>query len=221
MTEHNSGTDTTGAIGPAADGAQLERRAAHERLSTGALARWTRICASHPWRIVFGWIGVIVVLIGLVVTIVGSLKDEFTIPGSESQKATDLIESKFASEQGGVLNLVFAAPRGETLDTADRKQAINAAVAKLKTSEFKPTKDQVGIESVGDPFSPDTFSKDRRIAYAEAQFNKAIFAKDRDQVVAVEDAVRNAVEPAGVTVEYNGDAEFPPIQQGPQELLGL
>ena len=29
------------------------------------------------------------------------------------------------------------------------------------------------------------------------------------------------VEPAGVTVEYNGEAEFPPIQQGTPELLGL
>src|SRR3954463_2201676 len=214
MSEHQPGTDGNGV-------AQSDRRAAHERLSTGGLARWTRICATHPWRIVFGWIGIVALLVVLVIAIGGSLKDEFTIPGSESQKATDLIESEFASEQGGVLNLVFAAPKGETLDTPDRKQAINAAVAKLKTSEFKPTKDQVGIESVGDPFSPDTFSKDRRIAYAEAQFNKAIFAKDRDQVVAVEDAVRQAVEPAGVTVEYNGDAEFPPIKQGPQEVLGL
>ena len=40
-------------------------------------------------------------------------------------------------------------------------------------------------------------------------------------VVAVQDAVREAVEPAGLTVEFNGDAEFPPIEQGPQELLGL
>ena len=213
MTEHPTGTDSE-LIEP-------ERRLAHERLSTGGLARWTRFCATHPWRIVFGWIGLIVVLIVTVATVGGSLKDEFTIPGSESQKATDLIKAEFASEQGGVLNLVFAAPKGETLDTPERKQAINAAIAKLKTSEFKPTKDHVGIESVGDPFSADTFSKNRRIAYAEAQFNKAIFAKDRDQVVAVEDAVRSAVESAGVTVEYNGDAEFPPIKQGPQELLGL
>ena len=118
-----------------------ERRLAHERLSTGGLARWTRFCATHPWRIVFGWIGLIVLLIVTVATVGGSLKDEFTIPGSESQKATDLIKSEFASEQGGVLNLVFAAPKGETLDTPERKQAINAAVAKLKTSEFKATKD--------------------------------------------------------------------------------
>src|SRR3954470_1060403 len=214
MSEHQPGTDGNGA-------APTDRRAAHERLSTGGLARWTRICATHPWRIVFGWIGIVALLVVLVIAIGGSLKDEFTIPGSESQKATDLIESEFASEQGGVLNLVFAAPKGETLDTPDRKQAINAAVAKLKTREFKPTAGKAGIESVGDPFSKATFSHNGRIAYAEAQFDQTIEDKDRDAVVAVEDAVRQRVEPAGVKVEYNGDAEFPPIQQGPQELLGL
>ncbi len=33
-------------------------------------------------------------------------------------------------------------------------------------------------------------------------------------MVAVQDAVREAVAPVGVTVEYNGEAEFPPIEQG-------
>ena len=48
-----------------------------------------------------------------------------------------------------------------------------------------------------------------------------IETKDRDRVVAVQDAVRDTVERAGVTAEFNGDAEFPPIEQGTQELLGL
>ncbi len=34
-----------------------ERRAAHERLSTGALSRWTRACATHPWRVVVSLAG--------------------------------------------------------------------------------------------------------------------------------------------------------------------
>ncbi len=217
MTEHEQGTGGNGGNGR--DG--LDRLAAHERLSTGALARWYRACATHPRRVFLSWLGIIVVLIALVATVGGSLKDEFDIPGSDTQKATDLIESEFASEQGGVLNLVFAAPEGQRLDTPQRKEAIEDAIAELKTSEFKPTEDDAGIESVGDPFSPDTFSDDGRIAYAEAQFDKVIFAKDRDSVVKVQDAVREAVAPAGVTVEFNGDAEFPPIEQGVQELLGL
>jgi RND superfamily putative drug exporter len=198
-----------------------ERRAAHERLSTGALARWARACATHPWRVVGGWIGIVVLLVALVATVGGSLKDEFEIPGSDTQKATDLIEKEFASEQGGVLNLVFAAPQGQRLDTPERKAAIEKAIARLKSPEFKPTEDKAGIESVGDPFSEDTVSDDRRIAYAEAQFDRVIFDKDREAVLAVEDEVRRTVEPAGVEAEFNGDAEFPPIEQGTQELLGL
>ncbi len=198
-----------------------ERRAAHERLSTGALARWARACATHPWRVVAGWVGIVVLLVVLVGTVGGGLKDVFEIPGSDTQKATDLIESEFASEQGAVLNVVFAAPKGERLDTPERRAAIERAVARLKSAEFKPAENKAGLESVGDPFSPDTVSDDGRIAYAQAQFNETIEDEDRASVVAVEDAVRETVEPAGVTVEYNGEAEFPPIEQGTSEALGL
>jgi putative drug exporter of the RND superfamily len=198
-----------------------ERRADHERLSTGALARWTRANAAHPWRVIGSWIGIVALLIVLVGTVGGSLRDEFDIPGSDTQKATDLIESEFTSEQGGVLNLVFAAPEGERLDTPERQAAIQDAVARLTSSEFDPKGDKAGIESVGNPFSENTFSDDGRIAYAEAQFNQTIEPEDRDEVVAVQDAVREDVESAGVTVEFNGDAEFPPVEQGTSEILGL
>ena len=214
MTDHTEGTPTNELAGG-------DRRAAHERLATGGLARWMRACASHPWRVVLSWVGIIALLIFSVGAFGGSLKDEFEIPGSDTQKATDLIESEFAAEQGGVLNLVFAAPEGERLDTPERQEAIEGVIAELKTQEFKPTEDTAGVESVGDPFDENTFSDDGRIAYAEAQFDRVIFEEDRESVLAVQEAVRAAVEPVGVTAEFNGDAEFPPIEQGTQELLGL
>src|SRR3954465_15501744 len=94
-----------------------DRLAAHERLASGALARWARARATHPWRTVFAWIGIIAGLIVLVAPVGGGLRDKFEIPGSETQKAVDLIKSEFTSEQGGVLNIVFAAPPGQRLDT--------------------------------------------------------------------------------------------------------
>src|SRR5262245_43163678 len=145
------------------ESAGLDRRAAHERLSTGALARWMRWCANHTWKVVLGWVGIIALLIVLVATVGGSLKDEFEIPGSDTQRATDLIESEFASEQGSVLNLVFAAPEGERLDTQERQAAIGRALARLGTSEFAPTADRAGVESVGDPFQDGTVYEDSRI----------------------------------------------------------
>ena len=197
------------------------RRAAHERLSSGALARWARANASHPWRVIVSWVGIVVLLIGLVATVGGDLRDEFDIPGSDAQRATDLIEAEFASEQGGVLNVVFAAPEGERLDTPAREAAVQDAIARLKSPEFQPTEEKAGLESVGNPFSSDTFSDDGRIAYAEAQFDRVIYDEDREAVVAVQDAVRQEVEPVGVTVEYNGEAEFPPVEQGTSEAIGI
>ncbi|HEX6725416.1 MAG TPA: MMPL family transporter [Gaiella sp.] len=217
MSEHVETTNGNG-------GARL---AAHERLSTGALARWARACATHPWRVLGSWLGIVVVLIALVATVGGSLRDEFEIPGSDTQRATDLIEAEFASEQGGVLNIVFAAPEGQRLDTPERKAAIEDAMAKLRAAPFvaakgaEPVDGTPKLTSVGDPFSETTFSQNGRIAYSEAQFDQTIEDTDRDGVVAVQDAVREALEPVGVTVEYNGEAEFPPIEQGVSELLGI
>jgi RND superfamily putative drug exporter len=179
------------------------------------------MCASHPWKVILGSLASIALLFVLVFTIGGSLKDVFEIPGSDTQKATDLIKAEYAAEEGAVLNLVFAVPEGQRLDTPERKAAVEKAIARLKSSEFKPQEGKAGIESVGDPFSDATFSDDGRIAYAEAQFSETIETEDRPEVVAVEDAVRETAEPAGVQVEFNGDAEFPPIEQGIQELLGF
>ncbi len=179
------------------------------------------MCATHPWRIVFAWIGIIIALFVLNGAIGGQLRDEFNIPGSDTQKATDLIEAEFASEQGGVLNVVFAAPAGETLNTPEREAAIAATVERLRSDEFAPEGDTAGLESVSDPFEDDTISDDGRIAYLQAQFSETIEDEDRDQVVAVETAAREEAEPAGIIVEFNGEAEFPPLEQGTSELLGL
>jgi putative drug exporter of the RND superfamily len=217
-TANGHGNETTA---PGVQAPMVQRRAAHERLATGALARWARASASHPWRVIVSWVAIVVALIALVATVGGDLRDEFEIPGSDTQRATDLLESEFEEEQGGVLNVVFAAPEGERLDTPERREAIQDAVARLRSPEFKPTDDEAGLTSVANPFNEDTFSDDGRIAYAEAQFDRVIYEEDRDAVVAVQEAVRDDVEPVGVTVEYNGEAEFPPVEQGTSETLGL
>ena len=189
-------------------------RAAHERLSTGALARWTRACATHPWRVV------------------GDLGRHRRRPDRARRRGRRQPEGRVRDpgvghaegdrpDRGRVR--VRAGRRAERRLRRARRAAARHARAQggdrggdrgAQDAEFKPTEDTAGIESVGDPFSADTFSDDGRIAYAEAQFDRIIYDEDRDAVVAVQDAVREAVEPAGVTVEFNGDAEFPPIEQG-------
>ena len=84
------------------------RRAEEERIANqGALARWAGHCARHPWRVVSTWVGIFVVLIGLNAAFHGKLINDFKIPGSDTQKATDLITAKFGGEKGAALRVVL------------------------------------------------------------------------------------------------------------------
>src|SRR3954451_23377831 len=108
-----------------------ERRIAH----TGALARMAGACARRPWRGVGGGLGVLVVLIGLNAAFHGKLINDFKIPGSDTQKATDLITSKFGAQKGAALRVVVAAPEGQRLDTPARSGAIRRMVAAGQASQ--------------------------------------------------------------------------------------
>ena len=222
MTEHNTGSDGHGPLEPTDENLDSGRLAAHERLSTGTLARWMRACATHPGRVFLAWGGIVVLLVVLVIGFGGGLKDEFEIPGSDTQKATDLIESEFAAEQGAVLNLVFAAPEGETLDTPERRAAIEDAIARAPVRRVRAhRRTRPGSRASAIRSSDDTFSDDGRIAYTEAQFSETIETEDRERSSPSRTPSARQVEPAGIIAEFNGDAEFPPIEQGVQELLGL
>ena len=97
---------------------QDEERIAH----TGALARCAGRCARHPWRVIFSWLGIFVVLIGLNAAFHGKLINDFKIPGSDTQKATDLITAKFGGQKGAALRVVLALEAGQRLDTPQRRR---------------------------------------------------------------------------------------------------
>jgi uncharacterized membrane protein YdfJ with MMPL/SSD domain len=92
-----------------------QNRIAH----TGALARWAGRCARHPWRVIGSWLAISVALIVLNVAFHGTLVNDFNIPGSDVQKATDLINAKFGGQKGSALRVVVAAPKGQSLDSAE------------------------------------------------------------------------------------------------------
>ena len=97
-----------------------EKRVAH----TGFVARAAGACAHHPWRVIAGWLSVFVLLIGLNAAFHGKLINDFKIPGSDTQRATDLITAKFGAQKGAALRVVVAAPSGQRLDTTTRAAPI-------------------------------------------------------------------------------------------------
>ena len=195
MADHDRELDENGTAG-----GNSGRLAAHERLSTGALARWMRACASHPWRVVLAWLAIIAGLVVLVATVGGSLKDEFEIPGSDTQRATDLIEAEFASEQGCVLNLVFAAPEGERLDTPERKAAIEDGDREAQDVRVRSDRGHGRHRQRRRPVQRQHASPTAVVSRTRRRSSSDVIeTKDRSRVVAVQDAVARRSSPSAVT----------------------
>ena len=196
-----------------------ERRIAH----TGALARIAGHCARHPWRVVFTWLGIFVALIGLNAAFHGSLVNEFKVPGTDFQKATDLIDAKFQGQKGAALRVVLAAPAGERLDTPDRQAAIAGMVSAGQDAEKSLDETAKDASTITDPLAKNSqqLSKSGRIAFFDVQFDRTGFELPRSDVVGVEDHLRSLGEKAGIQVEYTGDAESPPPEQGVSDIIGI
>ena len=93
------------------------------------LAQW---CHDRHRLVIAIWIGAIVGFGVLAGASGGAFKDNFSLPGSESQKAVDLLQSKFPKQAGDSSQVVFKANDG-TLSDAAHKAEIQALVTKLGT----------------------------------------------------------------------------------------
>ncbi len=129
----------------------------------------------------------ITVVIGGAVAAGGQFKDDFTVPGIESQKAQDLLEQRFPAQSGTQATLVFSTPKG-ALDT----DAIETSLTKIG--------EQPHVVSVEEP----RLSEDGRTAYAAVSYDQTATELDAKARERLEDAT--AVLPkSGVQVAMSGE----------------
>ena len=134
-------------------------------------------------------IATLLVLIGLVgciggaVAVGGTFKDDFTVPGIESQKAQDLLEQRFPAQSGTQATLVFS---GSNLD---------AVGPVLKQIERQPH-----VVSVDKP----QVSKDGKTAYANVSYDQTATDLDAKAHERLEDATAPLAK-SGVAVAMSGE----------------
>ena len=58
----------------------------------------------------------------------GSTNDKFSVPGTESQDAQELLEQRYPAASGTYARIVFAAPEGESLNDPENKAAVEATM---------------------------------------------------------------------------------------------
>ncbi|MFD5922860.1 MMPL family transporter [Kitasatospora sp. NPDC058201] len=141
--------------------------------------------------------------------------DGFSMPGTEAQKAFDLMDERFpgAAAEGASARIVFVAPSGQKITAAPNQQAVERTVAELAGTE------QV-TGAVG-PFQAGAVSKDGTTAYATISYSEkpgkvAETATDR-----LEQAAQHGRD-AGLTVDVGGTALMPgPEAGGSTEAIGM
>jgi putative drug exporter of the RND superfamily len=196
-----------------------ERRVAH----TGGLARVAGACAHHPWRVIAGWLGVFVLLIGLNAAFHGKLINDFKIPGSDTQRATDLITAKFGAQKGAALRVVVATPAAERLDSRKGAAAIHKMLAAASVSQRSLDEHPGDVAAITSPLEAKSsqLSSNGRVAFFDVQYDRTGFELPRSGVVAAEDQLRSIADASGVQVEFTGEAENAPPTQGISDIIGL
>ena len=116
------------------------------------LSRIATATARRPRATTLAVLLTLLAFVGGAVSLGGSFKDDFTVPGIESQKAQDLLEQRFPAQSGTQATVVVSG----SLDRAAIGDALDAI-------EHQPN-----VAGVGEP----RVSDDGRIAYATVDYDR-------------------------------------------------
>ncbi|MGW7525672.1 MMPL family transporter [Streptomyces sp. NPDC054783] len=138
----------------------------------------------------------------------------FSIPGTEAQKAFDLLEQRFPgmSADGATARVVFKAPGGEKMTDHDNKAAVEKTVRELRSGSE--------VVSVADPYAGHTVNRNGTIAYASVKYKVSGMELKDSSKDALKAAAQHARD-AGLTVEVGGDALTATPETGSSEAIGL
>ncbi|WP_406731696.1 MMPL family transporter [Streptomyces sp. NBC_01794] len=139
----------------------------------------------------------------------------FSIPGTEAQKAFDLLEERFpgASPDGATARVVFKAPDGRKMTEPANKAEVKKVVAELKSGSGQ-------IASVTDPYAAKAVSKDGGTAYVSVSYKVSSMELTKETRKALEKTGTEARD-AGLTVEIGGDALQAVPETGAGEIVGV
>ncbi|MFD0367847.1 MMPL family transporter [Streptomyces sp. NPDC127114] len=139
----------------------------------------------------------------------------FSIPGTEAQRAFDLLEQRFpgGSADGATARVVFKAPAGQSMQDPANKAKVAKTVAELKSGS-----DQ--IARVTDPYTAQAVSRDGSTAYVSVAYKVNAMELSDETRDALKKTGRDA-QGQGLTVEIGGDALQSMPEQGAGEIIGV
>src|SRR4051794_27874445 len=176
------------------------------------LAAW---CHDRRRTVIGLWVAAFVVFGVLWATAAGDYVNNFRLPGTESQRAYDLLKDRFPQQAGDTASVVFAVKAGRVVEASHRPE-IERVRAEIKKSPE--------VLAVGDPLAPGApVSRDGKITFAQIQFRKGAGDVDVKQVKTMAENTLALDGKGGVQVALGGDIiHWSTAQQGGAgELFGI
>ncbi|MEV7659701.1 MMPL family transporter [Streptomyces anulatus] len=139
----------------------------------------------------------------------------FSIPGTEAQRAFDLLEQRNpgTSADGATARVVFKAPEGEKVTDPANKSEITGIVKELQSGSKQ-------IASVADPFEAQAVSQNGSTAYISVSYQVNSMELTDATRESLEDAGKDA-QKSGMKVEIGGDALQVMPHTGTAEVIGV
>ncbi|MFD4941480.1 MMPL family transporter [Streptomyces sp. NPDC058409] len=143
-------------------------------------------------------------------------EDGFSMPGTQSQKAFDLLDQRFpgGNSNGADARIVFVAPKGQKVTAGANKAAVERIVANVAGGSQ--------VKGALNPFDmAGAVSKDGTTAYSTISYEAQSTDLTDATTKALEDAAKDGRN-AGLTVELGGSALQPEAELGgTTELIGV
>ena len=172
------------------------------------ISRW---CAHHRWQTFVGWVA-LVVAVSVLGSTVGTAKiDDFRLPGTESQRAYDVLAEHSPQQNGLVDQLVYVARDGTLKDRAQQ--------ARIDRSLELVRKDPIVVDVAAPRLTPDG-----RTGVVDVTYQEDFEELEPDDFKSVQEAAFTA-RGTGLQVEHGGTGaqfvRYGEQEQGTTEFIGF
>jgi putative drug exporter of the RND superfamily len=182
----------------------------------GLVARIASWCVAHRRVTVLGWVALLIATLALSGAVGSRYSESNTLPGTETQRAADLLAKEFPAQAGDTDQIVLHVPSGSITSAAMRARVapMLARVAHLPhvTGVLSPF-GSAGAQEV---------SRDGRTAFATVLFDQRANSLPKPAIRAVMNTAQAARAP-GLQIELGGQAieQAQGISIGPATAVGL
>lgn len=182
---------------------------------TNFLSSLGLFCVRHQRVVTIAWVLAIVLAVAIGGTSGGTFSENFRVPGTESERALDVLADQLPDYASGSALVVFQVKDG-TLRNPDTRIAVESVLDRVRTLE--------DVRQVGDPFlgQDAALTSNETVGYARVQYQVELQELEKSHLVALKQVVEE-VGSADITVAVGGElASFiEDNETGGPEVIGL